>query len=530
MSPSSRVAFVLFVAAGCTPGSGVEYDLNLIPITPGNQSPFDGLERLTLTLEPAAGASETFELPAVTGSPQVLNLGPLEDTRVAIAGYIGESLVTFGRSTPITISEDSYTENVLISEVDSFGWLNVMVDGVTHGAAAPDGAGSFYLFGGSSGLNVRGDEVYDRIIRLAVAPPNDSLAFEELSVELPEYTGDYSEETYTERMAFSATLLTGTGPDAGKILIAGGLNVPYDLSTTTYGAALFDPVSQTFSEVDDGMVGSRAHHLAVANNQGNVVMIGGWGSTDPEHLVTRDSAETYNRATGEFESVSGEVPGDGLYGAAASLGAAGVLACGGAELFGGTWASVDDCVIITVANEIEPVASLPDGLSHLAMVNVGEGKVLATGGLQVDPSDNLALQFESTNAVNTAYVYDAGADEWTQVDDMHFPRAYHSAAPLPDGRALIIGGAKRGEMFYADESSDGGPGLACVEIFNPDDGSFELLDDCAETDGSSTLPTRNHWPTVAVDPVYGTLVVGGTGTDILGLASASLWVSAPRDR
>lgn len=529
MNPPSRAFLAILLATGCSSGAGVEYDLNLIPITPGNQSPFTDLDRLTLTLEPAAGASQSFDLAAVTGSPQVLNLGPLEETRVAIEGYIGDDLVTFGRSTPITIDSDTYTENVLVSDVDSFGWLNVMVDGVTHGAAAPDGAGSFYLFGGSSGLNSRGEHVYDSIISLTVAPPNDSLAFEELNVSMPEYQSDYSEETQSERMGHTATLLTGTGPNAGQILIAGGLAAPYDLSTTTYAASLFDPVTQEFTEIRDGMASSRAHHLAVVNNQGDVVMIGGWGSTDPDHLVTRDSAEVYNRASGAFESISGGLPGDGLYAGAASLGADGVLVCGGAELLGGTWAAVDDCVIITVANTIVPVESLPERLSNLAMVSIGEGKVLATGGLQVDPSDNLALQFASIDASRSAYVYDSRSDSWTQVDDMAFPRAYHAATPLPGGRALIIGGAMRGELFYADASDDGGPGLACVEIFNPD-GSFELLDDCSESSGTSTLPTRNHWPTVAVDPVYGTLVVGGTGTDIKGLASASLWVSAPEGR
>jgi hypothetical protein len=48
-----------------------------------------------------------------------------------------------------------------------------------------------------------------------------------------------------------------------------------------------------------------------------------------------------------------------------------------------------------------------------------------------------------------------------------------------------------------------------VELYDPETQEFTVLRDCTLDDDASGLPERSMWPSVALDPDHGVLVVGG---------------------
>ena len=57
--------------------------------------------------------------------------------------------------------------------------------------------------------------------------------------------------------------------------------------------------------------------------------------------------------------------------------------------------------------------------------------------------------------------------------------------------------------------------VACGEIYDPGQGTFTLVDDCA------AVPAA--WPMAATDPLHGTLVVGGLDADDASVDDAVLY-------
>ncbi len=121
----------------------------------------------------------------------------------------------------------------------------------------------------------------------------------------------YDNEVVTEltepRVLLSATLL----PD-GTVLLAGGSTVFSgtfgsigDMDDPLKIAEIYDPVGDDIQKVDGGMNASRAEHAAVALKSGDVLMCGGWSTTNDGE----SSCEVYRFAEGTFQ----EVPDDPEY-------------------------------------------------------------------------------------------------------------------------------------------------------------------------------------------------------------------------
>lgn len=518
----------LLLLAACS--DGVEYSLDLDIITPGNQDPFANLDRLVLTLEPERGSGESFELSSTSGNPQLERLGALTNTRIALEGYVGDELVSFGRTVSLSMGDgDTRTEPVLMAEVDAFAWMGELDIGRGIGAAASDGQGGFFVFGGANDLAIGSGDGTSAVFKINIAPPDAALSFEQVAA-LPDYEAQQDRATHSERVGHTATLLT-EGPNAGKILITGGSAAYIELNTTTYDAALFNPATLQFETLAGAMSSSRSSHTAVMNQNGDVVLIGGWGSGSANSLVPRDSAEIYDVDANDFSLISGSVPGEGIYGAGASIGTKGVLYCGGATLLGGTWESSDECITISVSREIASAASLDIPLAQHAMATLADGTVLLTGGLSIEASDAFPLQFESTDASDGAWLYDPGSNSWSEAETaMLTARAYHRIVPLPDGQALIIGGSSRGELFYSDNDNGGDGGLACAELYTPGVGFTKLDPNCGVGSATGDLPAQMQFPVVTDDPTYGVMVIGGIDGSLRGAAGTALWVGTPSDR
>jgi hypothetical protein len=102
---------------------------------------------------------------------------------------------------------------------------------------------------------------------------------------------------------------------------------------------------------------------------------------------------------------------------------------------------------------------------------------------------------------------------------MNMARAGHKMVLLADGRVLIVGGAES----YNDTGGAANP-VSCLELYDPTDGTFGIVDGCTTSDDSGGLPGRAYRPQVAYDPDYGALIVGGLGADGSAQSAVSLFV------
>jgi hypothetical protein len=132
---------------------------------------------------------------------------------------------------------------------------------------------------------------------------------------------------------------------------------------------------------------------------------------------------------------------------------------------------------------LTPTAPMPGRRCRHAAALLPDGRVLLTGGT-AEPG-RLGRELAS------AALYDPAADRFTEAAPMRHPRAFHTAAPLPDGRVMVLGGSFSGEPRRL---------VAATEIYDPETDSW--------SEGAALpLPRAYH----VVTPVGGgrLLVTGG---------------------
>ncbi len=507
-------------------GEVATYDVTLNVVTPSNQAPFDGLDRLVLRLDHSAGAPEEYELESTTGSPQVEDLSDLDGTRLTLVGYSGELLVSYGTTQPVTAHDESIEETVLVTEVGSAGWFASLDKSNALGALAPDGNGSFFLFGGDTrGYWENGAErgnASSAILRVDVAPPAVDLAFTEAGT-IPQFEAKYTGSS-AGHIGHSATLLTGGADDAGLILLAGGHTNDLDFQTTSNSAFLWDPATGEAVPTENNLRDARTQHIAIELQSGDVLLAGGWGAEEGAgYLARSEKIEVYRRNERSFEKL-GDLASYGPFLAGASLGSEGALICGGAELPGGNvWNTVSTCQLVQGDTVEDSAVALEISRAHHQMVPVGDGRAMVIGGVsQDDPIDFL----DEVSALASAVIYDIDTEQWSDAGDLNIPRAAFAATTLADGRVLVIGGNSGMSMYDGQEEYGGGVPIACAELWTEGIG-WELLDGCSDGDAAGSLPSQVWWPTLASDPVYGVLVVGGLDNRTLSTDGVTYFAASP---
>lgn len=109
-----------------------------------------------------------------------------------------------------------------------------------------------------------------------------------------------------------------------------------------------------------------------------------------------------------------------------------------------------------------------------AAVRLKSGLVLVVGGARLtsDPEEGLAvpglpegleLDVSEEGVVDTAELYDPGTGLFFPLPSMRFPRAFHTATLLDDGRVLVAGGVT---VLEGDDGLEVAT-LASAEIFDP---------------------------------------------------------------
>ncbi len=496
--------------AGCTGGEeGVTYELELVPVVAErNQDPFATVD--SHSLQVVGPGNDVYQEMTLTGTQ--VSLGGLDVMNGDTLTYRGSSnhqVTAYGRTGPVHIADgESLQVPIWIGEVDALGWLADRDDkeGVFQGALTALGDGRYLLFGGEDRtLNGGVDEPSDTISVLDLGEPDADPVFVELGV-MPGY--DDGGTTVTTRVGATATTLNDVDELGGQVLVAGGTATWGDPNNITGTAFLFDPETGDIEELDnDAWLGvPRFDHVAVQNRQGDVVLFGGMNKVFGGVIAAVTYVDYFDRNERSFQKLG---PFNiAAYGAADVLGTTeGVIHCGGLETTDNSWFTSDVCHLAAPNEDIDEIATaMPLDLGHHTVTYLDEGQVLIAGG--VSTGEAIVGLGEMVDASSRAWIYDHQARAFEEVDEMAIGRAGHRAIPLSGSRVLVVGGVRMASEVPYGEQNAADP-LACGEIFNLSDGSWEPADSCAAGDTSGVLKGRTVWPLVANDPDFGAVIMGG---------------------
>lgn len=437
----------------------------------------------------ASDATLAVELPA-----------PLDARLLVTATRDGERVAS-GRTDRLDVELGAAETTVFLARAGEVAWLPALPEGLFGASLVSLGDGRFVLAGGLREART-GFQGTDEVWLLDLASPAGPPAFEARAA-MPEYR-DQVDEAHTERtMAASAV----AGVEPRLFVLGGGADHPYDDSTTlTADVSVYDPDADAW-ETGDELVESRSDALAVTTFAGTVLQWGGYRGVDAENLFSwHTTFEEVDLATGESHELEDAPDGIGPFAAAgAALGADGTLVCGGGSIEDGVdFVMEEGCWVVGLAGSLVEVAALPSRRAGHALTTLADGRVLLTGGTSADIPG--AFEGETGAARADAWLYDP-AGGWVATGSMAMARAGHAGVALPDGDALVIGGASEWSV-----TTTIGDAISCVEVYDADSGTFSALAGCTLEDDAGALPGRAFRPAVAVDEAFGVLVVGGLGT------------------
>jgi Galactose oxidase, central domain len=278
-------------------------------------------------------------------------------------------------------------------------------------------------------------------------------------------------EMFDARYAPAAALLSN-----GKVLVAGGyLEGAKPLKT----AELFSPATGTFQKLAGEMVEPRGELAYTPLPSGKVLIAGGFAFTPKEHSL--NTAELFDPETNSFAKLAGEMVTARDGPAAALLPNGKVLIVGGEAVLGKPLKSAE--LFDPSTNTFEKLGGESTvGRYQPVAVALPNGKVLIAGG-----------SGEGSGAQKSAELFDPETSTFEALTgpthEMAEARQELTAAPLQNGRVLLIGGAGPGN------------GLATAELFDFETNTFEKL--------APELTEAREGPAAVLLPDGRVLIVGG---------------------
>jgi len=296
-----------------------------------------------------------------------------------------------------------------------------------------------------------------------------------------------------DRFGHAAVLLPN-----GKVLIIGGYQwrVPPDAPLNRATCELFDPATGGFaaaSAMNVSYTEPKAHLLP----NGKVIVSGRPGAL-----------ELYDPIRDRFTLTSLSVP---------PTTATAALADGKVLFYGATCQSCTplNCYLYDpIAHNLITGDSIGAGRSNATATLLPNGNVLVIGGYTYNFNSGVYTQ----TYLSSAELIDPETGAVTPTGSMNFPRAYHTATILPNGKVLIVGGSALGPLPTS------------AEIYDPVTGAF------SPTSGRLNFSRFLHTATPL--PNGNVLIAGGdigdgnpTATNCMipqrtGLPSQALWPQA----
>jgi len=274
----------------------------------------------------------------------------------------------------------------------------------------------------------------------------------------------------------------------GSVLVVGGSRggVPLD------GAERYFPESGTW--VSAGALSApRTEAKATVLRDGRVLVTGG-GSDGSTNFRSTNAAEIFDPATGTWTSTA-PMSSARAFHSATLLSDGEVLVTGGANTYHGSKGTV-----VATAEIYDPksatwhaAARMSVARYHHVATPLSDGRVLVAGGW--------AFTTNSDKSLATAEIYDPAANTWKATGSMATGRARGSMTPLPDGRALVVGGVDPAYRV-----------MATAEIWDASSGRWQL---------TGRLATAVMWPALALLHDGRVLLAGGA-VDVVAAHSTSV--------
>lgn len=496
-------------------GDVTDFTINLKPVVPLNQGAlFQELDTLELVVSPLVGDELTFSLEGSLDAgdfAQATGLPALDQATLSLQGRAGGTVTAFGRSAPLDATTGELDVTMMVAQLDKPGLLGGLAQQRWMGQAVALGDGRFAVMGGTDRASTSKEGGSDLIQIFDISSPSADLTLSADDQRLPALSEDFA-----GRAGFTITRLAASHSDQGKFLLVGGAKDFLSPQEMTEFMVLWDYETGETEVLDDRKTELRepiAHHTAVEDSAGNVIIAGGLasGAASQTYYFT-DAIAVYDARNREIiaDYDTFDLEDEGLlpslsFHRSARLGSDGTLICGGLAARGGSVYNISqECFLVNLSGGLEDVDDLPVPLMHHELVALPGGDVLAIGGLTSAPGQN--VDTASMDANDAIFRFD-GRD-WTSVDEadlMLNARAAFGAALLPDGRVLLVGGiSDANDILFTSAGA-----IACAEIYDPEAGQSVAVDGCTENTDSASLPTRTAYPMVASDPDYGVLIAGG---------------------
>ncbi len=492
-------------------------------LPPGFEDQLEGAGSFVLTLSQYGAALRIpldwtqpgdplqIELPTIVGGASLI-----------LEGFSGTSddpafLVLRGRTGFMELQGGQHLEiPIFLTVVDELVTLDAPA---SFGAAvAADGQGGFWVVGGSAAgmLDDAHAIARDSVMRLDLAGGGEP-GLVEVGPIAP-----VGQDGVAGLMNASATRLGGGDR---PVLIAGGWEAFGRVESLSDQLLLFEP-SLGETTIVGALDEPRAGHAAFELDSGLVLIAGGYADAGDGSLDCARTVEVVDPDEGVVIASSAQLDHCLLDGAGASLGEA-VLWCGGARWDDQGFGAEPGCWVLGGDGSVEaapwPLAD-DEGLLLPAMATLGPDRALLVGGAPVvGELPTLATGDEDWAwASDRAWIYDHRYGMFKETDaPMHQPRAGHAAVGLGGARVLVAGGA----LGLTNRGTNVRDPSACAEVYDLASNSWELIQPCSGE--LSSLPGAVHRPSVAADPSYGALVLGGL--DYL-LAAPDLGLYAPAGR
>jgi hypothetical protein len=321
---------------------------------------------------------------------------------------------------------------------------------IYHTATLLNSSGKVLIAGGGNGVADTSAELYDP------------------ATETFKATGSMNHA----RSSLTATLLASSGPNAGKVLIAGGNTASGDQV-----AELYDPATGTFSDTGSTTIlrsGHTATLLTVGPLAGQVLIAGGSGSA---------TAELYNPSTGTF-TPTGTMTTPRTGHTATALGAQDA-GQNGDVLMVGIDGSTDlfdpGTQKFTAVGSVDPPSAVVI-TGHTATLR-NDGTVLVAGGYALGQtyrrvfrfpgwSYNCALSGSLPRSTGMSALFAPESEGFTPTSNyLNTARDGHTATVLGDGSVLILGGVEHtfgfSSRFYCSTTGPvhSATVLASAELF-----------------------------------------------------------------
>ncbi|MFN7587330.1 MAG: Kelch repeat-containing protein [Planctomycetota bacterium] len=229
----------------------------------------------------------------------------------------------------------------------------------------------------------------------------------------------------------------------GRVLFTGGVD---GAALVTTSCEIYDPATNTFTAVAP-LNGPRAGHAAATLPDGRVMVVG--GTTNFTDITTAaagslNTVEIYNPGTNTW-AAGPAIGGRRLVPSLTRLSTGRMLVAGGIEitvLFGipiGATSTIKAQLYNPATNTWSNAANMPSGRAYHqdSQVTLADGRVLLSGGVLVPDLISAA----NSASIANADVYNPATNTWVATT-MSRARTGHSATRLASGQVIVCGGAE----------------------------------------------------------------------------------------